>query len=169
MMRAKVFFDAKGFRDTLIAGEEPELCVRIRDTGWKIWRLANEMTMHDANMTRFTQWWKRSMRAGYTYAEGSYLLGRDCHKERNRALLWGILIPLITILFVATWGAIGFSLLAVYPLQIVRLTLFGRYKLSDNFINGLFRTIGKFAETFGGLKFYFHHLFRIESELIEYK
>ena len=49
-----------GYRDDLIAGEEPELCVRLRAAGWRIWRLDAEMTLHDAAMTRFGQWWQRS-------------------------------------------------------------------------------------------------------------
>lgn len=60
LMRADAFAAVGGFRPDLIAGEEPELCVRLRANGWKIWRLAAEMTLHDAGMTRFTQWWRRS-------------------------------------------------------------------------------------------------------------
>jgi hypothetical protein len=30
------------------AGEEPELCVRLRRRGWRILRLDAEMTRHDA-------------------------------------------------------------------------------------------------------------------------
>ena len=40
-----------GFRDDLIAGEEPELCVRLRAAGWRIWRLLeSDMAFHDAAM-----------------------------------------------------------------------------------------------------------------------
>ncbi|MCC5870161.1 MAG: glycosyltransferase, partial [Gammaproteobacteria bacterium] len=65
-----------GFRASLIAGEEPELCVRLRRAGWKIMRLDREMCLHDAAMYRFSQWWKRSSRAGHAYAEGAWLHGR---------------------------------------------------------------------------------------------
>ena len=44
---------ASGFNATLIAGEEPELCLRLRQKGWEIWRLDAEMTLHDAAMTKF--------------------------------------------------------------------------------------------------------------------
>ncbi|MFP3526346.1 hypothetical protein SB912_28065, partial [Pantoea sp. SIMBA_072] len=37
LMRADAFAGAGGFRADLIAGEEPELCVRLRGNGWKVW------------------------------------------------------------------------------------------------------------------------------------
>ena len=75
LMRADAFAAACGFRADLIAGEEPELCVRLRANGWKVWRLAEEMTLHDATMTRFGQWWRRTLRGGYAFAEGASLHG----------------------------------------------------------------------------------------------
>src|SRR5262249_504972 len=56
MILAKAFEAVGGFRDDLIASEEPELCVRLRAAGYRIWRLDLEMTLHDASMTRFGQW-----------------------------------------------------------------------------------------------------------------
>ncbi|BBH45959.1 hypothetical protein KU43P_24360 [Pseudomonas sp. KU43P] len=75
LMRVEAFRDVSGYRPGLIAGEEPELCVRLRARGWKIWRLDAEMTLHDAAMTRFSQWWRRCIRGGYAFAEGAYLHG----------------------------------------------------------------------------------------------
>ena len=37
-MRVEAFEAVGGYRAQLIAGEEPELCVRLREIGWKIWR-----------------------------------------------------------------------------------------------------------------------------------
>ncbi|MFE1817307.1 glycosyltransferase family 2 protein, partial [Metapseudomonas otitidis] len=51
LMRADAFVQVNGYRADLIAGEEPELCVRLRAQGWKVWRLDAEMTLHDAAMT----------------------------------------------------------------------------------------------------------------------
>ncbi len=56
-MRAAALAAVGGYRDELIAGEEPELCVRLRASGWSIWRIDEEMTLHDAAITRFRQWW----------------------------------------------------------------------------------------------------------------
>ncbi|MCE9606893.1 MAG: glycosyltransferase [Planctomycetia bacterium] len=65
LMRVVAFVEVGGFDDSLIAGEEPEMCVRMRRHGWTIHRLAAEMTWHDAAMTRLGQWWKRTVRAGH--------------------------------------------------------------------------------------------------------
>ena len=74
-MRASAFEAVGGFRDDLIAGEEPELCVRLRAAGWRIWRLDAEMALHDAAMTGFHQWWRRTLRSGYAFAQGADLHG----------------------------------------------------------------------------------------------
>ncbi|MGZ8271807.1 MAG: glycosyltransferase, partial [Methylophilus sp.] len=99
MMRIDCLKPLNGYRESLIAGEEPELCVRIRQSGYKVWRLDNEMTLHDAAITKFSQWWKRTTRAGHAYAEGAYLQGKppECHwvKESRRIWVWGGVIPLL--------------------------------------------------------------------------
>ncbi|MEO0831634.1 MAG: glycosyltransferase family A protein, partial [Pseudomonadota bacterium] len=75
LIRVAALKAVDGYREDLIAGEEPEMCYRMRQKGWKILRLAEEMTLHDAAMTRFGQWWQRSRRAGHTYAEGAAIHG----------------------------------------------------------------------------------------------
>lgn len=75
MMRVVALAAVNGYRDGLIAGEEPELCVRLRQSGWRIHRLDQEMTLHDAAMTRFSQWWRRTLRSGHAYAEGAWIHG----------------------------------------------------------------------------------------------
>lgn len=64
-----------GYNPALIAGEEPDLCLRLRAAGGQVWRIEAEMTLHDAAMTRFGQWWKRTVRAGHAFAEGAALHG----------------------------------------------------------------------------------------------
>ncbi|MGB0440619.1 MAG: glycosyltransferase family 2 protein, partial [Paracoccaceae bacterium] len=59
LMRFDALRDAGGYDPGLIAGEEPELCVRLRAAGWKVWRLEAEMTLHDAAISRVGQWWSR--------------------------------------------------------------------------------------------------------------
>ncbi len=75
LVRLSAFNQVGGFNAKVIAGEEPELCVRLRSVGWKIRRLDAEMTWHDAAMNRFSQWWRRAKRAGYAYAQGAALRG----------------------------------------------------------------------------------------------
>jgi len=60
-----------GFDPDIIAAEDDELCLRIRTQGWSIVRLDSDMATHDMAMTRFRQWWRRSVRTGHAYAEGA--------------------------------------------------------------------------------------------------
>lgn len=65
LMRMDALDEVGGYNPALIAGEEPEMCVRLRAAGWKIWRIDTEMTLHDAAMTRLGQFWSRARRAGH--------------------------------------------------------------------------------------------------------
>lgn len=71
LVRREVLEKVRGYDETLIAGEEPEMCRRIRALGYVIRHIDRPMTGHDLAMTRFTQYWRRAVRAGYAYAEVS--------------------------------------------------------------------------------------------------
>lgn len=173
LMRAQAFAAVGGYRPDLIAGEEPELCVRLRERGWTIWRLDAEMTLHDAAMTRFSQWWRRSMRGGYAFAEGAFLHGaapeRHWLRESRRAWVWGLGVPLATLLACALFGWGGLSLLLVYPLQVARLMRRGRGSLQQNGLQAGFLVLGKFPEMCGQVKFLLKRFGVGKSVLIEYK
>lgn len=173
LMRVDAFVAVGGFRPDLIAGEEPELCVRLRANGWKVWRLDAEMTLHDAAMTRFSQWWRRSLRAGHAYAEGAYLHGRapERHwlRESRRAWLWGLGIPVATVAACLLLGGWGLLLLLIYPLQAIRLARRGGKSTRENWLQAVFLVLGKFPEMLGQLKFLWHRFATGKSALIEYK
>ena len=172
LFSVSAFQAANGYRDSLIAGEEPELCIRIRQLGFKVWCLDALMTKHDAAIFKFAQWWKRSKRTGYAYAEGAYLHGRppENHwvKERNRGLIWAIAIPLLCVTAIY-YKPIFVLLLCIYPLQIIinafKLKHLGKFAI----IQSVFFMLGKFAETTGQLKYYYNRVLNKNSQLIEYK
>ena len=99
LMRFAPLMAVGGYRDDLIAGEEPELCLRLRAAAGQIWRIDAEMTLHDAAIIRFGQWWRRTVRAGHAYVEGAALHGggADRHwvREIRRALIWGAILPVV--------------------------------------------------------------------------
>lgn len=173
MARAEALAAMGGYRQDLIAGEEPELCLRLRGVGWKVWRLAHEMALHDAAMTRFGQWWKRSIRNGYAFAEGAYLHGktpeRHCVRESQRIWTWGGWIPLAILSSLALINAWGLALIAIYPLQIIRLALRGKRSFIDNIRWATFNVLGKFPELVGQAKFHVNRYASRKSPLIEYK
>ena len=173
LMRANAFLEIGGYRSQLIAGEEPELCVRLRESGWKIWRLGSEMTLHDAAITKFSQWWKRTTRAGYAYAEGVSLHGSapEYHwvAESKRSLRWGLYIPLAILLLLIAKPVLSLMLLLLYPLQMLRLVLKSQLPFKIACLQAFFLTIGKFAEMAGQIKFLLHHYGDKQSQIIEYK
>jgi GT2 family glycosyltransferase len=167
LIRVQPLRDVGGYRDALIAGEEPELCVRLRQAGWKIWRLDAEMTWHDAQITQFSQWWRRSVRAGHAFAEGAHLHGaapeRHWVGETRRTLLWGAVLPtaIVLLAFLTTW--IAMLLFAIYPLQVARLAL------RSDLTWAAFTVLGKFPEAIGALKYYSTRIRGRKTRIIEYK
>jgi hypothetical protein len=173
MMRVDAFNAVGGYRPDLIAGEEPELCVRLRTKGWKIWRIDKEMVLHDAAMTRFGQWWKRAMRAGYAFAEGAYIHGappeRHWVKESRRAWLWGVGIPLTALILACFIGWPGVLILLIYPAQVVRLSMTAKGRMKKHRWLFGFYVLGKFPEAMGQFKFLQHRFFGGQGRIIEYK
>lgn len=174
LMRVKAFLQVGGYRIELIAGEEPELCLRIRANGWTVWRLDQEMTLHDAAMTKVSQWWKRTTRAGYAFAEGAYLHGafpeRHWVKESRRALIWGLVIPATILMVSFFYWPLSLIMAMIYPLQIIRLALRNKKELRQHsWMIATYSVIGKFAEMHGQLRYYYQRLLNRPSTLIEYK
>lgn len=175
LMRLSALRGANGYREDLIAGEEPELCVRLRAAGWVIWRIDRDMVWHDAAMTQWSQWWNRSKRAGHAFAEGAYLHGaapeRHYVAEERRALIWGLLLPLV-ILILGAMNPFLFLLVAIYPLQMLRLALRPQRAARDAgaaWSRAFFLVAGRFPEAAGVLLFHWRKRRGRASTLIEYK
>jgi GT2 family glycosyltransferase len=171
LMRVEAFEAVGGFRPQLIAGEEPELCVRLREKSWKIWRLDAEMTRHDAAMTRFGQWWVRIVRSGYAFAEVSRL-HRTCpfgiwKRETRRAVFWGGLLP-VTICLGTLIHPVALAAALAYPLQVCRIAFARGPTCSQSWTYALFMMLAKLAEFQGILKYWFQWDRRVVT-LIEYK
>jgi cellulose synthase/poly-beta-1,6-N-acetylglucosamine synthase-like glycosyltransferase len=97
LIRHDALAAAGGFEDALIAGEEPELCRRLRALGWRILRIDVPMTQHDLAIYRFSQYWRRLMRAGYAFAQvssrfqstGDPFWSAEARRNRQRGIFWG--------------------------------------------------------------------------------
>jgi glycosyltransferase involved in cell wall biosynthesis len=173
MIRALALDAVGGYREDMIAGEEPELCVRWRAAGWHIWRLDFEMTLHDAAMTRFGQWWLRNVRSGYAFAQGAHLHGAPPERhwvwESRRALIWGLWLPIACIMAGAIFGPWGNAAWLVYPLQMLRLMLRNQGSVRERTMLAIFQTLARFPEALGQIKFKMHQAMRRRARLIEYK
>lgn len=171
LMRYPAVAGVGGYREDLIAGEEPELCLRLRRAGWQVWRIDAEMTLHDAAMVRLSQWWKRSRRAGHAFAEGAALHGagpeRHWVAESRRALVWGAVLPGVALLGALLHPA-ALALLLAWPAQGVRLALrWGGGRAARE--RALFSVLGKLPEAQGVLGFCLGQLTGRRRGLIEYK
>ncbi len=173
LIRTSAFRRAGGYRPGLIAGEEPELCVRLRRAGWRIHCLAVPMTIHDAEMTHFGQWWRRSLRSGHAYAEGAALHGGppEYHsvRESRRIWMWGAALPAVILGAGILVTPLSFLLSGVYPAQIVRLYLKKRGTCDEPFLASLFNVTGYFPEALGQMKYHVDRMLRRGGHLIEYK
>lgn len=160
-----------GFDPTLIAGEEPEMCLRLSRAGWKIARIDAEMTLHDAAMTRFSQWWKRSRRSGHAFAEVSWRYRDGAEgfwkRETLRPLFWAGFLPIMLGLATCAFppAAIGWL---IYPLQIARMAMRDPHP-QDRWRRAMFNMLGKLPETLGIAQFHLRRLAGRKSQLIEYK
>jgi len=174
LMRCAAFISSGGFKEDLIAGEEPELCVRLRRAGGKIWRLDAEMTFHDAAMTHFGQWWRRTVRSGYAFAEGAALHGAppDRHwvAESRRAVIWGIGLPLLIAIGTVCSSSYFAILTLAYPAQVLRLGLRSKVReRRSRWQSAFFLVLGRFPEALGVARYWIGHIMNLESNLIEYK
>jgi glycosyltransferase involved in cell wall biosynthesis len=96
LVRREALAAVGGYNERLIAGEEPEMCRRMRERGYRILHIAEPMTRHDLAMHRFAQYWQRSLRTGHAYAEVSSLYAHTAdplwtaESRRNvaRGLFW---------------------------------------------------------------------------------
>ena len=182
-------FQAVGcFNEAMIAGEEADLCLRLRQLGSRLMRLDSPMTVHDANMQYFSQWWKRSVRCGHAYAHGYDMHKNDVQvgggKYKRKAVLssfiYGLGLPGLLVL--------SFLVLMANPSATVQFLLFtGVVMVLAFYLRVFFKTaeskstspysrlyagfilLGKFPEVQGVLHYYLNKALGKTSKIIEYK
>jgi GT2 family glycosyltransferase len=149
LMRLNAFEEVGGFSPELIAGEEPDLCFRLRQAGWRVFRLDAEMTLHDAAMTRAKQWWQRSVRSGYAAAEAHRRRGKFEPRLQRQVLsnaIWSL--PIAWPLWPFLWLRVSRRRGALYASHIV---------------------LGKIPHLIGQLRFWRQQWQGRPGALIEYK
>ena len=175
LMRAEVFEAMGGYDPAVIAGEEPELCQRLRRAGWTIWRIDAEMTLHDADMHRLGQWWTRARRYGHAAAEGMAMhgAGPDRHGVAGtvRALTWGLALPLAILVLAFAWPLGALVLVLIYPAQVLRLArrYAGNGERDFALRRAALSVLGKLPEAQGALQYGLRRLRGRQGRIIEYK
>lgn len=176
LMRVSAVTAVGGYRPDLIAGEEPELCVRLRAAGGRVVRLAAEMTRHDAAMTRFGQWWRRNVRAGHAFAQVSALHAGSpfgiWRRETRSNWFWGLMVPLVVVATAPFTHGISAVLLLGYPVLYWKVVRGRRRQGDDPATARLFArycVLSKFPQAAGQVRYWQNRLFGRRSRLIEYK
>lgn len=175
-IRITAIKQVNGYNESMICGEEPEMCIRLRQLGWKIWRIDADMTLHDAAMVEFSQWWKRSIRGGWAIAEGVAMHGKSPEqymvRESFSRWTWGLILPILTLAL--AWPTFGLSLLLWigYPILMWKVS---RYRQSCGDLPSHARlysfwcVVGKLPEAIGQVKYWLTRWQNQEAKLIEYK
>ena len=182
--RVGALVEAGGYSDDLIAGEEPDLCLRLGQHGWWVQRIDAEMTLHDANILTFSAWWKRAKRSGYAYAEHVWRHGSRAFPQWRRQVLsilfWGMILPggalLLTMLLLLVAEGVSFMPLAALMLTFIlqgariaiRMIKQGQPPKDAIQITALV-LVGKFAEVRGIAECVLSHLRSQEIKIMEYK
>jgi GT2 family glycosyltransferase len=183
MIRADAFRAVGGFDPSVAAGEEPELCRRIRAKGWKVLRVDAEMTLHDSAMLRLGQWRRRAVRSGYGAADVAARFGREglFARQVRSTRLWAIGLPaavilggvVVGMLAGAKWGVFASFLLALsLPAQMLRIAARSRGRLShgsDAVAHGILTMLGKWPAMWGELRYWHDRRRGRNTRLIEYK
>lgn len=170
------------YRADMIAGEDPDFALRMRGKGWRLQALGVPMTLHDAGIGRFGQWWRRTVRAGHAFAELAMLHrvapAHGYTRSRDRILFWAGALPLIAIagLILAAladwrWLALPLAALAQTGAQMLRVAIreSRTHRPSRAIALAMFLTIGKYAEMIGLLRYHRDRLRGRRPQLIEYK
>lgn len=176
LMRVEALRQANGFNPVLIAGEEPDLCIRVQQLGWQLLPIQAPMTLHDAQMMHFHQWWRRMVRAGHAYAEGAWMHGQEPErywlKETLSIWFWALGLPLIALFLVPFTHSLSLLLLLAYLLLSLRISHWiarQGFSWSEAILYGTTCVLGKFPNFMGQIQFYWHNLLGKPSKLIEYK
>ena len=173
--RISAFRDVGGFNEQAIAGEEPDLGVRLGLAGYSIVKIDQPMATHDAQILHFGQWWRRAVRAGHAlahrYARHGRTPFRDGQREIRSVLFWGFLFP--SLILVLIWPSRGLSLILLGGYALLGRRIYHYYlgtgvPRTDALLAARFIVYGKFAEFLGILRYCLNRL-RGRFHIIEYK
>ncbi|MBO9451647.1 glycosyltransferase family 2 protein [Tropicibacter sp. R16_0] len=172
LVRADAFRQVGGFSPQVIAAEDDEFCLRLGAAGWRLERLPLEMTRHDAAITRFSQWWRRAVRAGHGFAQVSDLHDGYFRTEKRRVLLFGLILPLVAVLG-AAWSIwlpiLVLGLYAVSYARTIKGLLAEGLPRDEARKHALFLTLSKFPNLLGMAKYHLNRVRDRTPEIIEYQ
>ena len=172
LVRSEAFDAAGGFNPAVVAAEDDEFCLRVRMAGYRLMRIPRNMTVHDADMHRFSQWWKRSVRNGHGFAQLGALHGSHLSRERARVYVFGLMLPAVALAGLVTNSWVLMGVLALYAGSYASAL---RGLLRDGIAPGVawrfagFLTLSKIPNLVGMATFALRRLRGRSMRIIEYK
>lgn len=176
MIRADALVAVDGYDERVIAGEDDELSVRLRQAGGKIVLIDHDCTLHDAAMHSAGAWWKRAKRCGHAYAQVSALHGstpeRKWVREVRRSVVWGAVAPAAAVAMAVPTLGLSLGVLGRYPYvaaRVIRDTRRRGFSWGHSVTWGLSCALSQFPEAVGVAKFHLDRLRDRHPEIIEHK
>jgi len=117
MVRADLFDELGGMNPAMAQGEEAELAARVRERGYKVVRLPDEMARHDIAIDHFGQWWSRAAREGKSAAGNVHRNGISDHESVRHMLsilVWGAGVPTAAVALLLPSLGLSMGLLGSY-------------------------------------------------------
>ncbi len=171
-VRVEAFEEVGGFNPSVIAAEDDEFCTRLRKAGWRLLRIAEPMAGHDANMMRFSQWWKRAERTGHGFAQVGHLHPDYFVRERQRGWVYGLLLPIVAVVGTLSSPAMPVLIFGLYALSYWKTT---RGLVAEGLpkeearAHAVYLTLSKFPNVIGMIRFHWRRLNNAQMRIIEYK
>ena len=172
MVRTQAFTALGGFNPAVIAAEDDEFCLRLGKAGWRLQRLPVSMTLHDAAMSRFGQWWKRSVRNGHGFAQLGDMHPPHLQRERLRVWLYGPILPMVFLLGYFTTPWLSLLAISAYALSFSKTARdLNRKGLGRSLAikQAAFLTLSKLPNLLGMLTYYRRSWAGRDMRIIEYK
>jgi len=160
MWRRDIFIKAGGFDSTLSAGEEPDLCYKVRQNGHRIVCLDAPMVKHDLDMNSFKEYWLRSIRSGYAY---SVIAMRFMNMEEKlwlKETIRNFLDPLLWVIIILSGFSIGwlaslsllFAFISYRIIRIIKNVQQRTTSLTDALLYGLHIQFSRLPLALGQIK-----------------
>jgi len=180
LVRRAALDGVNGFDPTLNAGEEPEMCARLRAAGWEIEHIDVPMTLHDLAVTTFRAYWLRAYRSGIAYAEvaqrmklrGDVLWQYEAQRDFRHAVVF-ILAPFIWVAALWLSPHLALAMVALALLFVARTARRCQWKAPGQWglcaCYALHAHFQKIPALFGQLKWRQAQARQAEIALVDYK
>jgi glycosyltransferase involved in cell wall biosynthesis len=181
LIRRSVLLEINGYDPKLIAGEEPEMCRRIREKGYLVLHIDHAMTSHNLAMKTSKQYLLRAIRTGYAYAKLSEKFKNTSiplwKKESENNIIRGVFFISLTLLsIVLTITFQSFFVLISFTGLLIALTVRTafkfRWKSDDYYTLFLYSFHSHFQQIpilIGQVTYWREHFSGKRRNLIEYK